>query len=113
MAPHRPLLPPPSSRLLSAALPADDRGGFKSVRQLMEPVIGEMQEAAAGGEDDGLLMRAVRGVGASEHAVLCDCLLPKGVGGRLALCRGPTLTLLTPPPLPLLRCRSAVALQAL
>ncbi|KAL4423622.1 hypothetical protein ABPG77_009209 [Micractinium sp. CCAP 211/92] len=42
-----------------SALSADDRGGFKTVRQLMEPVIEEMQEAAAG-EDDGLLMRASR-----------------------------------------------------
>lgn len=47
------LLPP-----VPAALGADDRGGFKTVRQLMEPVIEEMQEAAAG-EDDGMLIRAV------------------------------------------------------
>lgn len=46
-----PLVPP-------AALSADDRGGFKTCRQLMEPVIEEMR-AAAEGEDDGLLMKAV------------------------------------------------------
>ncbi|EFN51183.1 hypothetical protein CHLNCDRAFT_55304 [Chlorella variabilis] len=42
-----------------SALSADDRGGFKTVRQLMEPVVEEMREAAAG-EDDGLLMKASR-----------------------------------------------------
>ncbi|KAL4439830.1 hypothetical protein ABPG75_002831 [Micractinium tetrahymenae] len=40
-----------------SALSAEDRGGFKTVRQLMEPVIEEMQEAAAG-EDDGMLSRS-------------------------------------------------------
>jgi hypothetical protein len=49
-----------------AALSADDRGGFKSVRQLMEPVIEEMKEAAeavaAGAEDDGLMLTAVGAV---------------------------------------------------
>lgn len=44
---------------LPAALSAADRGGFKTVRQLMDPVIEEMQEAAAG-EDDGMLIKAVR-----------------------------------------------------
>ncbi|PSC69291.1 THO complex subunit 1 isoform X1 isoform B [Micractinium conductrix] len=38
-----------------SALSADDRGGFKTVRQLIEPVIEEMQEAAAGGDDAGML----------------------------------------------------------
>lgn len=42
-----------------SALSADDRGGFKSVRQLMEPVVEEMREAAAG-EDDSLLLKASR-----------------------------------------------------
>ncbi|KAI3431826.1 hypothetical protein D9Q98_010579 [Chlorella vulgaris] len=42
-----------------SALSADDRGGFKTCRQLMEPVIEEMR-AAAEGEDDGLLMKASR-----------------------------------------------------
>ncbi|PRW33147.1 THO complex subunit 1 [Chlorella sorokiniana] len=42
-----------------SALSAADRGGFKTVRQLMDPVIEEMQEAAAG-EDDGMLIKASR-----------------------------------------------------
>lgn len=50
-----PSLPP---LFLCAALSAADRGGFKTVRQLMDPVIEEMQEAAAG-EDDGMLIKAV------------------------------------------------------
>ena len=54
---------PLSAPVPHAALSADDRGGFKSVRQLMEPVIEEMQEAAeavaAGAEDDGLMLTAV------------------------------------------------------
>jgi THO complex subunit 1 len=40
-----------------STLGADDRGGFKTLRQLMEPVIEEMNEAAAGtggDEDDAL-----------------------------------------------------------
>lgn len=54
--PSRRLSPHPASP--GAALSADDRGGFKTVRQLMDPVIEEMREAAAG-EDDALLIRAV------------------------------------------------------
>jgi THO complex subunit 1 len=37
-----------------STLGADDRGGFKTLRQLMEPVIEEMNEAAAGEEDDAM-----------------------------------------------------------
>ena len=54
---------------LPAALSAADRGGFKTVRQLMDPVIEEMQEAAAG-EDDGMLIKAV-------GVVLCQALPTK------------------------------------
>lgn len=49
---------PPCLTACPAALSAADRGGFKTVRQLMDPVIEEMQEAAAG-EDDGMLIKAV------------------------------------------------------
>ena len=68
--------PPPAPRL--AALSADDRGGFKSVRQMMEPVIDEMQEeaaaaAAAAAAGEG----GAGGAGAGDETLI----LPKAVRG--------------------------------
>ena len=87
-------LPPPcaTTPAPAAALSADDRGGFKTTRQLMEPVIEEMQEAAAG-EDDGF--RAVRGglgvrcPGPGAHAApgaACKGLLARLVVALLRPC---------------------------